>query len=236
MVYWNAAAEKMTGLTASEMLGKYCHELDLNGRGMCKTPEIPRGTAEKNGALVDQFEFIRHRDGHRVPVLSRMWAIGGPGEPGAGLVNFFSNLSVKAAGYEKIEFLQEIAFIDSLLNLANRRLAEIKLDEKVRAAKSGYENCGIIFFDVHNFKEINDGYGHDTGDRVIQFISVIMSESARDTDMIARWGGDEFLAIVENTDEKSLAVISECMRQLVAGTRIESRGDPARITNRPERP
>ena len=105
---------------------------------------------------------------------------------------------------KKIFNLQKKAFIDELTKVYNRRGLEIKLRHYLNDFVFGKDNFALIFFDIDNFKEINDTYGHVVGDLILKKIAEIMKKSVRAEDLIARYGGDEFIVAVFQV-EKSIA-------------------------------
>ena len=91
---------------------------------------------------------------------------------------------------------------DTLTELANRRYAEMKLSAMLDEAKNYDRSFGILFIDVDLFKKINDGYGHVVGDMILKMVSKTMLNRLRLDDILSRWGGDEFLAIVTNVNKE----------------------------------
>ena len=102
------------------------------------------------------------------------------------------------------EQLSELANKDSLTNIFNRRKIEEICELELLRNKRYKSDLSIIFFDINNFKVINDSLGHHLGDEVLVKISNIIGKSIRNTDSIGRWGGDEFLIILPQTN------ISQC--------------------------
>ncbi len=92
----------------------------------------------------------------------------------------------------RLEHAEQLAATDSLTGLANRRKVEQKLAEFIR---SGQEFC-IMLLDLDQFKHVNDRYGHHVGDQVLTFFAQRLREQFRRSDVVGRWGGDEFIAIL----------------------------------------
>lgn len=111
--------------------------------------------------------------------------------------------------------LEEIATRDQLTKLSNRRKIDEVLEyefEKLRRYKS---HISIIIIDIDKFKEINDNYGHQTGDTVLKELSQILKKNIRKADTLGRWGGDEFLIICPNTTIEEAGVLAENLRYLI---------------------
>lgn len=95
------------------------------------------------------------------------------------------------------------AYHDKLTGLANRKYFAHKFENLKQKADFSKNNIGLIFIDIDKFKDINDNYGHDVGDRVLENIAAKMRNNLKDEDIIARMGGDEFLIALSNLDSKS---------------------------------
>ncbi len=75
---------------------------------------------------------------------------------------------------------------------------------------------GVIFFDIDNFKKINDKYGHDTGDAVLKSVTKIVQDNLRDSDIFARWGGEEFIVALLGVDENTAYKVADKLRIAIA--------------------
>lgn len=114
--------------------------------------------------------------------------------------------------YKKLE---EMARTDPLTNLPNRRQLEEHLNMEVNRTKRNQVQFSICLCDVDNFKQINDNYGHDMGDLVLREISEIFKSTIRATDIVGRWGGEEFMFILQETPLDGAMMLLERVRQLV---------------------
>lgn len=117
--------------------------------------------------------------------------------------------------------LNVIARIDSLSGLLTRRsLTEALEKELAGAARHGYA-VTVLMVDIDHFKQLNDTYGHLAGDHAIRHIAERLTTSLRLGDLLGRWGGEEFLAVLPHTDLSQAAVVAERMCDMLAGTPIE---------------
>ena len=111
--------------------------------------------------------------------------------------------------------LSELANKDSLTNIFNRRKIEELCETELLRNKRYKENFSIIFFDVNSFKIINDSLGHHLGDEVLVKISNVIEKNIRSIDSLGRWGGDEFLIILPQTNlSQTKNIISHLEKQL----------------------
>lgn len=118
------------------------------------------------------------------------------------------------------EELKELTSMDKLTELYNRRYLEPFLENELDAAKKENRKVSAIMVDVDHFKEINDTYGHIVGDHVLTIFAQTVMKCIRKTDIIARYGGDEFIVILPNTDTETAKAVAERIREDVAGTYI----------------
>ena len=118
---------------------------------------------------------------------------------------------------EALDKLKKVSITDKLTGLYNRHHLDSLLEDTRRIINRYENNYGLIILDLDNFKYINDTYGHHAGDIVITEFAKVLSTSIRQTDVIGRWGGDEFLIIVPFATEDSLRSLLNDMKN-----RIES--------------
>jgi diguanylate cyclase (GGDEF)-like protein len=116
--------------------------------------------------------------------------------------------------------LQEAALLDPLTGIPNRRYAMDRIQQEWAAAERGARPLACMLIDVDHFKRINDTYGHDVGDLVLQRVADTLKHSARVQDVIARIGGEEFLAVCPDTDASAASQCAERLRQAVSAMRI----------------
>ncbi len=107
------------------------------------------------------------------------------------------------------------ACTDSLTGLANRRTLFDRLDAELNRAEREGKAISIAMIDVDHFKEVNDTYGHQTGDAVLRECALRISSCIRPYDFLARYGGEEFVLVLPGTDEQTSAIVCERIRVAV---------------------
>ncbi|MEK7750071.1 MAG: GGDEF domain-containing protein [Planctomycetota bacterium] len=108
-----------------------------------------------------------------------------------------------------------MALLDPLTELANRRYTELNIQTKLDEMRRYGRPFGILFVDIDHFKNINDFYGHDIGDKVLTMVANTFMKNVRASDIVGRWGGEEFIAIIPNINEAQLYFTANKLRVLV---------------------
>ena len=120
--------------------------------------------------------------------------------------------------------IEELSVTDKLTGLSNR----LKLDEimliKIEEFRRHKIDFSIIVIDIDNFKEVNDNYGHDIGDYVLQTIAKILRDNTRKIDIVGRWGGEEFLIICSNTNLQNATILAENLRKIIKNIKFNKIG------------
>lgn len=117
--------------------------------------------------------------------------------------------------------LIRISTTDGLTNLYNRRYLDQTLDKELKRARRYGHNLSVMMFDVDHFKIFNDTHGHDQGDRVLISIGQTMKDSVRNVDVCCRYGGEEFLIILPDTDRAGALILAERVRENIQNTRVD---------------
>lgn len=114
-----------------------------------------------------------------------------------------------------IEKLDHAAKTDPLTGLYNRRYLLEKIDQELRQFKSTTKVFSLLIADIDFFKQINDRYGHTCGDNILSAVSARLASVCREADTLARWGGEEFLLLLPNTDQTIALKVAERLRKMV---------------------
>lgn len=131
---------------------------------------------------------------------------------------------------EQIESLKTAVRIDSLTQLANRAFFEEKLTEMTSLCERYRDNFSLLMIDVDNFKNINDNFGHQGGDRVLKGVGFKIRSSLRHTDFVARYGGDEFAVILIKASGEFAASVARKLCREIEESRFLLDGNEIRTT------
>jgi diguanylate cyclase (GGDEF)-like protein len=125
-----------------------------------------------------------------------------------------------AEARRQIADLQEKIETDPLLNILNRRGLERALRRIIDMIERYEAPAAALVLDIDNFKSINDCYGHVAGDRVLQAVSSLLGCKVRTSDVVARWGGDEFFIVLWRVNEASAAAKAAALENAIASLRV----------------
>ncbi|MGC9490202.1 MAG: diguanylate cyclase [Thermovirgaceae bacterium] len=232
--YWNRAAERITGFPASEVVGKPCSDdilthVDAEGRNLCQG-DCPLSEVLKTGCNTEAEVYLHHKEGHRKPVSVRVSPIRDEKGQITGAIELFTDLTGKEAYVLRVKELEVLAMMDCLTELPNRRYMEKELSTRIAERKRYGVPFGVLFIDIDHFKEVNDTWGHNVGDRVLKNVARNFTSNSRPFDVYGRWGGEEFLGLIRNIEGEELVWIGERFRMLVANSYILHQGKKISVT------
>ena len=234
ITYWNKGAERITGYRSSEAVGTSCSDkllvhIDDNGVNLCKAG-CPLAQTLLDGRVRETEAYLQHKDGHRLPVFIRVSPLRDSSGQIVGAVETFSDNSSKAALLQRIDQLQKESLVDPLTGLANRRCIDMKLHSRIEEIQRYGWPCGLLFLDIDNFKIVNDTYGHNVGDRVLMMVARTLSSNLRSHDLLGRYGGEEFVAIITNVHTAELHSFANRLRLLVEKSSLDTEYSTIRVT------
>ena len=197
VVYWNQSAERLYGWTAQEACG------NLMADRLYKDPTEFQANMRKLlacGAWKGETEHYR-KDGSLVAVESHLTLVHDEQGQPQSVLSINTDITARKAAEREI---QHLAFYDQLTQLPNRLLLMDRLQHALtNSARSG--RCGaLLFIDLDNFKTLNDTLGHESGDVLLQQVAARLLHCVREVDTVARFGGDEFVVMLENLGESEV--------------------------------
>ncbi|WP_421144761.1 diguanylate cyclase domain-containing protein [Aeromonas dhakensis] len=158
---------------------------------------------------------LRHKEGHLVATETITTLHGNEqGQPDA-ILGVTRDITERAA---REEMMRRLAFYDPLTNLPNRRLLQQRLKEVMEGKVA---QLALLFIDLDHFKPINDTFGHETGDVLLNMVAERMRHCVRERDLVARLGGDEFVILLPDTGDEALTVADHLHQRLRHPFRID---------------
>ncbi|MDF2606393.1 MAG: pleD [Bacillales bacterium] len=134
----------------------------------------------------------------------------------------FTDITFLEEENKKIEIL---ANTDPLTKIYNRLKFNVIASEEISRVKSNMGNLSVVLFDIDHFKRVNDNYGHIVGDEVLVKLASVLKDMLRITDTLARWGGEEFIILLTDTNEYDSLVFCELIRKKIEETIFNNAGN-----------
>lgn len=231
--YWNEAAEKITGFSKEEVVGKYCYDnilkhVDGCGKELCMNG-CPLEETYRDGQIRRVDVFLHHKKGHRVPVVVKAIPIMDKNQKIKGAIEIFST-QVDKIFFEKVAELEKLAMTDTLTGVANRLFTNKFLEEKIQIFNINRKKFSVGFIDIDFFKNFNDTYGHNVGDKVLKIVAETILSNLRADDLVGRWGGEEFVVILQNDTLETLEKTLNKLRVLIEKSELRYENEPLSIT------
>ena len=133
--------------------------------------------------------------------------------------------SISIAGLNLRSRLEHQSIRDSLTGLFNRHFMEIALEREIRRSARQGSPVAILMFDIDHFKQFNDTFGHEAGDTVLRELGEALLQSVRNEDILCRFGGEEFVAIMPDASLESALERAEGLRRMVSEMKVRHRGE-----------
>lgn len=128
------------------------------------------------------------------------------------------------------EVMKSNSLVDTLTGVNNRRFFEQRLGEEIDRAQRNNEALTCLFLDIDFFKKINDNFGHQAGDQVLVSVAAVMREQLRTSDVLVRYGGEEFIALLGNIEESMAMDIAERIRSKIKDLVVDFQGASIKAT------
>ncbi|HEY6011372.1 MAG TPA: diguanylate cyclase [Nitrospirota bacterium] len=233
VVRHNEAYARMKDRLDKELIGNKCHEV-LHGRGSVCAECIVDRTFQSGDHCVKE-KNVRLRDGSDIWVEIYTYPILDEEGTVSHAIEYTRNITDRKRSEEEkreiIRTLEHLSSTDSLTGLVNRRALTESLMYEIDRARRYNSHLSLMLCDIDNFKEINDTFGHEAGDRALQAISTVLKDILRKTDIAGRHGGDEFMIILPETSIRGAEYLAD--KILLAVRDIDVRlkdGRPVRLS------
>ena len=200
IVFVNDAFSRITGYTREEAIGQ-TPALKHSGRQDAAFYAAMWGQINESGHWQGEV-WNRRKNGEVYPELLSVSAVRNGGGAVSNYVGVFTDISASKQYEERLHYL---AHHDALTGLSNRILFHDRFREALGRARRQGGKAAVLFLDLDHFKNINDCLGHDVGDLLLQAVGRRITQSVREIDTVARFGGDEFAVLLEAIDDNQAA-------------------------------
>jgi diguanylate cyclase (GGDEF)-like protein len=191
----------------------------------------PLAASMEDGKAREAEVFVHHADGHRLPIVVRASPIRDSEGNIIGAVESFSNNTSVFEARSKLRELRQAVSVDSLTEVHNRKYLEGRLHAAIAEYQTSETVSGLLFIDVDHFKSLNDTYGHNVGDDVLRMVARTIRYAVRATDIVGRWGGEEFIVILHDLqDAEAICIPAEKIRVLVECSQLNHNGNLLSVT------
>ncbi len=225
IIFWSKTAEEVTGHSAESVLGGQCGENLLShhcGSTILCSVGCPLKQTMLDGAIREAQVSLTHKDGTSVPIFVRTLPYHDENGNIVGAVEVFRKLGGADEAAGLLHELNNLAYVEPLTKAARRNYGEEVLDKALASFNASGARFGLLLLDLDRFKPINDTYGHQAGDHVLANVAERIRQNLRASDLLTRWGGDEFLIITTTaTSAGALTALGNKLCDLVAGMRLE---------------
>ncbi|MBI5634662.1 MAG: diguanylate cyclase [Nitrospirae bacterium] len=219
----NQAYSDLKHIRLEDLIDEKCHVTTRNRNEVCEDCIVtktfrsgdPSAKVKKVLTLYGTEEWVEI---YTYPIISKEGVV-------THVVEYVRNITDrKRAEQESHRFIKELETLsseDSLTGLQNRRMIFERIRHEIERVRRYKAELSLIFCDLDYFKEINDTYGHKAGDEVLRAIADILRRSVRTSDVVGRYGGDEFLLVLPQTSLKGAQELAERIRVSVQDTKFE---------------
>ena len=216
----NDAYAQMKNLPLKDLLGKKCYEVLHNGTTVCDSCVVEKSLQSADPCAKDKLVTLPNGDEvwyeiYTYPILDEDGKVSHIIEYTRDITDRKKSEDDRRRMIEKLEYLSRT---DALTGLMNRRALTDSLLYELDRSRRYDSDLSLILCDIDDFKEINDTYGHDAGDRALQTLCATMTTILRKTDIAGRYGGDEFMLILPETSVKGAEILAgkllEALREM----------------------
>lgn len=213
-IYISPSVEKMRGYSVEEMLMQGLNKIACEGSRQQVQDTLQAGLEAIKRGETPQMQTLRIeqpcRDGSTVwTEVNARWVV--DKKTGEMRLIGLSRDITQAISYEKQ--LEKLALTDQLTGLYNRHKLDEMLVQQLELANRYDSTFAVMVLDIDHFKQVNDTFGHHVGDSTLVEFAHVMATSTRKTDIVGRWGGEEFLIIIPQADKVSLPEMAEKLRR-----------------------
>jgi diguanylate cyclase (GGDEF)-like protein/PAS domain S-box-containing protein len=225
IIFWNEGSQRITGYSPKEVMGSFCYQnilqhVNESGKQLC-FEGCPLHKTLDDGIVNEAHVFLKHKDGYRIPVMVKTLPIYDQEKNIVAAIEVFTDERFQKQIYDENIELKDKLSIDPLTKVANRHYFDFQISKKIDEAKVFKGVFGFLLIDIDHFKNINDTYGHLVGDEILKIVANSLSSNVGNQDIISRWGGEEFVGIINVDSIEELTKVAEKLRILVMKSKYE---------------
>lgn len=202
----NCRADRTNSLVDSCQFKKLCSKFELENKQYLCVPYSISNDLDIVISIVTNSEKESKEIRHKLPIIQ----------------DYIDAAKPEIVGKKLMNQLEKSARTDPLTGLFNRKFLEESIDKIVSQSKRSKLSYGILMVDIDYFKMINDTHGHDVGDEAIKVIASTLIENTRESDIVVRFGGEEFIVLLYNCDKDYIKEIAEKIRIAFAAKKIKA--------------
>lgn len=212
----NRKYEELTGLIRQEVIGKT--DSELFSPAVAEPYRLVDLSVMEHGRVVETEETFGAGDNKQYFLSVKF-----PVKNGEGKINGVCGISTNITPLKAFQReLEQISQLDELTSLFNRRHFRVLAEQELSRAVRYHDDVSVLMLDVDHFKAINDQYGHETGDDALKAVAQGFKNALREVDIIGRLGGEEFTALLPNTNLARAEEVAERIRASIAEITIQS--------------
>jgi diguanylate cyclase (GGDEF)-like protein len=224
VVYWNKAAEQISGREAAAVLGKACFEepalfVDFAGVNICRD-KCPVAMTLKDGAPRALDVYLEHKEGFRTPASLRIMPVLKDNGEIIGAVETFTSTAPKITLPLGLPELEKMGLVESETGVPSRQYLEMTLATRLDEFQKYGLSFGLIYVDVDGYGKILEKHGRFNASKIVRTVARTLHKNIRFFDIVGRWSTEEFLVVLLNIDEGRLDIVANKLRLLVAESYI----------------
>jgi diguanylate cyclase (GGDEF)-like protein len=242
IILWNKTAEELTDIMAIDIVGNCCNDsiishYDNLGQKLCHSFCLAKKSIEANEPL-SSMVYISNKEELLIPIHLHVQPLKNENGDIIGVIQYFhidmsqkmldkfyNKLKDKMENYKKVinklfkkneelnKRLVKLSNTDNLTGLYNRRYFHASIQYELQRAKETRSQLSLLIMDIDYFKQINDKYGHLAGDKVLVDVVKLIQSNLQKTHIACRYGGEEFVIILPNTDTDKAYLLAEKIRE-----------------------
>lgn len=191
--------------------------VDQNGEQLC-LEGCPLQKTLADGIINEAQVFLKHKEGYRIPIMVKTLPIYDSEQNIVAAIEVFTDERFQKQVYQENIELKDQLRVDALTQVANRHFFDFQIAKRLEESNVFPNPFGILVIDIDHFKKVNDTYGHLIGDEILKIVAQSLSSNISKTDLVSRWGGEEFIIIIDVSNKEDLFRVAERLRHVVASS------------------